>query len=133
MEKENASALTNLEWARARDGWLSGVCLLFARRLKIPVAMVRIAWILAAFLFGSGIFSYFIFAISLPLQGGREKAYRKRFLGVCRRISLRTGHEIGLIRLLAVLSFFVSAGASLLIYIMLNLLMPEQGQSLPAE
>ena len=132
MEKANASELTGLEWARDPDGWLSGVCLLFARRQKIPVAMVRIAWILATFFFGSGLFSYFILALSLPLQGDREKAYQKRFLGVCRRISLRTGHEIGLIRLLAVLSFFVSIGASLLIYIILNLLMPEQRRIPPA-
>ena len=79
MEKEYESQIMTLEWARARDGWLSGICLCLARRLKIPVAMVRIGWILAVFLLGSGLFSYFIFAVSLPLEGDQKKAYQKRF------------------------------------------------------
>lgn len=50
------------------DKWLAGVCSAFARYLNVDLALVRILWLSAVILFGTGILAYLICWLIIPRE-----------------------------------------------------------------
>jgi phage shock protein PspC (stress-responsive transcriptional regulator) len=57
------------EWTRAREGaWLGGVCRGLATRFGLPVAAVRLAFVLGAILAFWGAVAYLALWVLMPLE-----------------------------------------------------------------
>lgn len=50
------------------DKWLAGVCSAFARYLNVDLALVRILWLSAVIVFGTGILAYLICWLIIPKE-----------------------------------------------------------------
>lgn len=114
---------------RSPQGWMAGVCAGVAKRLDVPVGLVRLLWIGSIFFLGVGFLFYFICAVCLPLEGFEHRADEPKFLGVCYRLSKRFDLDLGLLRVLAVLVTLGSVGTSLLAYVVIHLLVPHQREA----
>ena len=112
-------------WLRSRDGLVAGVCRGVATRLNIDPWMVRIVWLALTLAFGTGLLLYVILAICLPREDLLEQAYERKLLGVCARLSRSAGIEIGVVRTLAVLLGLASFGATVVGYVILYFVMPD--------
>src|SRR5688500_8008161 len=119
-------------WVRSRDGYLAGVCEGLGRRFGIEPWLVRGAWLVSILAFGTGLLLYVIMALCLPREDELDEAYRKKLLGVCYRLSLSTGLEVGLVRALAVVLAFASLGATVVAYLVLYFVMPDEPRRLVA-
>jgi phage shock protein PspC (stress-responsive transcriptional regulator) len=63
------------EWYRAREGRLiAGVCRGLSNRFGVPVAALRLGFLLSLFLGGGGLIVYVAFWIAMPLQPAAELA-----------------------------------------------------------
>ena len=113
------------KWMRSEDGVIAGVCEGLGQGFDISPNVLRIGWVISILFFGTGIFAYLLLAIALPREGG-ESPYADRVLGVCSRISLRSGLEVGLVRFLALLFALTSLGLALIIYFILHFVLDEQ-------
>ena len=88
---------------------------------------MRFGWIVSICAFGTGILAYGILAFCLPRADEPLQGQRRRLLGVCWRLSQRSGMEVGLVRCLAVVLSIASLGATVLGYFVLNwVLAPKQ-------
>jgi phage shock protein PspC (stress-responsive transcriptional regulator) len=106
-------------FVRSIDGYLAGVCEGVAKRLGMDPWLVRTLWIISLLLMGSGAILYFLMAIILPREDQLNEYDQSKILGVCHRISMRTGFDLGMIRLLAILSGIASAGVTVIVYLVL--------------
>jgi phage shock protein C len=50
------------------DKWIAGVCSAFARYLNVDLALVRILWLSAVIVFGTGILAYLICWFIIPRE-----------------------------------------------------------------
>lgn len=50
------------------DKWLAGVCSAFARYLNVDLALVRILWLSAVVVFGTGVLAYLICWLVIPRE-----------------------------------------------------------------
>lgn len=50
------------------DKWLAGVCSAFARYLNVDLALVRILWLSAVVVFGTGVLAYLICWFIIPRE-----------------------------------------------------------------
>jgi phage shock protein C len=50
------------------DKWIAGVCSAFARYLNVDLALVRILWLSAVIVFGTGILAYLICWLIVPRE-----------------------------------------------------------------
>jgi phage shock protein PspC (stress-responsive transcriptional regulator) len=50
------------------DKWLAGVCSAFARYLNVDLALVRILWLSAVIVFGTGVLAYLICWFIIPRE-----------------------------------------------------------------
>lgn len=112
-------------WVRSRQGVLMGVCTSLARHLGVEPWIVRGVWALAVACFGVGLLPYVVLGLCLPREDRVAEYETRKVLGVCLRVSRRSGKELALVRLLAVLAFFVSAGTAAIVYGVLHLAMPK--------
>ncbi len=113
------------KWKRSIDGWFFGVCEGLGRSFDINPNLLRALLLLSVFAFGTGIFLYLVLGFTLPREDELSDYSDDKFLGVCQRISQRSQIDLGLVRVGAVISFFASAGTTLLLYIILNFVLPE--------
>ncbi len=114
------------KFVRSPDGALFGVCKGLAEGLGMNVVMLRIIWLIALLWFGSGLLFYVVLALSLPRADQLDHAHDSKLLGVCARISLRYGVEVGIVR--AAFVFFTLLSAvigGLFIYVVGYLLIPK--------
>lgn len=117
-------------WKRSTHGILAGVCEGMADSLKVDAWLVRLFWILSIALFGTGLALYIIMALVLPREDQILEYRNDKILGVCRRISERSGVELGLIRLVTVLLAIGSFGLTTLVYLGLYFFMPDSKQQI---
>lgn len=115
-----------MKWVRAKDGVIAGVCKGMAKSLDLEVGWVRLVWLLSLICFGVGFVPYILLAVCLPREDKTEEALKPKFLGVCFRISKRTGIEVGLVRLLCLILFLSSFGLTLIGYIILHFALEEK-------
>lgn len=116
---------SNKKWKRSIDGWLGGVCEGLGNSFNIEPNLIRILWVLSIFIFGTGLAIYLILALTLPREDQVMSYHEDKIFGVCKRIAELTGLELGVVRVLAVVSFFASAGTSVLLYIILHFVLPK--------
>lgn len=123
------TALTEQRWVRSKNGLVAGVCDGLGRRFNIDPWILRGLWLVAALMFGTGVFLYVILAATLPREDYLERAKEKRLLGVCARMSRQSGVDVGAIRAMAVLLAFASFGATLVGYFVLHFVMPHAAET----
>ena len=114
----------NLKWVRSEDGWFAGVCEGLGNNFGINPNLLRLGWLISIFAFGTGILFYIFMAIALPKDTDADP-FDERILGVCGRLSQRTGIEVGVVRLLALFLILGSAGFALIAYVVGYFLLPE--------
>jgi phage shock protein PspC (stress-responsive transcriptional regulator) len=131
LDSSTPSSYSPPKWVRADDGVLFGVCTALARRLDVAPWIVRAVWLLTVLFFGTGLLAYFVLAATLPRESDYATAQDGRILGVCADLARRTGEEVGLIRLLAVIFAIGSMGATIVAYLVLYVVM-DQRNSQPA-
>lgn len=112
-------------WVRSSDGWVFGVFDGLGERFEVEPNLLRAIWLLSVFLFGSGIFIYLLMSMVLPREDKLERYEESKFLGVCLKLSRNYGVDLGLVRLITVMSFLASFGLSLIAYIALYIFLPE--------
>lgn len=117
------------KWVRAEDGIIGGVCLSLARELQLDPWLVRVAWLMSVFVLGTGILAYVACVIALPRTDRLEAANESMILGVCLRLSKRQNMDIGLMRLLAIVTLFVSCGGAIFGYILLHFFVPDSASN----
>lgn len=115
-------------FVRSRNGSIAGVCTGIARSLNMDPTIIKLLWILSVLVFGTGLLLYLFLALMLPYEDAVEMYERPKFLGVCSRIGENYGHEVALIRILFVMSFFFSGGLTILFYLGLYLFLPEHSK-----
>jgi phage shock protein PspC (stress-responsive transcriptional regulator) len=124
------STITADRWVRSDDGLIAGVCEGLGRSFGISPWVLRALWLGSVLALGTGLLLYAIFAFCLPRIDRLPDAQRRRILGVCARISRASGWDVGAVRTLAVLSALASFGATLLVYIVLFFVMPDESDAL---
>jgi phage shock protein C len=113
------------KWTRSSDGWVSGVFEGLGKSFSIEPNILRLLWLISVLFFGTGILIYLILTFALPREDEYIQYEQPKFLGVCLRLSRRTGIELGLLRLLTVMSVFASFGITLVAYIGMYFFLPE--------
>lgn len=113
------------KWKRSRNGWLAGVCEGLGESFEVKPNIIRVLWLISLFFFGTGILAYIILALTLPREDRLYEYQEDKLFGVCKRISEQSGLELPLVRTLAVVSFIASLGTSILLYLILNFVLPE--------
>jgi len=119
-------SLTRMRWVRSPDGIVAGVCEGMAKQLDMNPWILRSAWLATVLFFGTGLLFYFIMAYALPRSDRLDVAGDKRYLGVCSRLARKSGMDVGLIRALAIILALFSLGATLVGYVILYFIMPEE-------
>ena len=114
------------KWVRSRDGIVAGVCGGLAKRFDVDPWLVRVIWIAAVAAFGTGILFYLLLAVCLPREDRIDAGERKKLLGVCRRVAMRSGTEVGIVRVMAVLLGLASLGSALIVYAILHFTLPGE-------
>lgn len=115
---------------RSSDGIIAGVCKGIAKRLEVDPWLIRLIWLASVLIFGAGIALYIILALGLTREDLIQKAYTKKILGVCLRIAQNAQVDVGMVRVLTLISAFMSLGVVVLVYVILHFFMPwPQDQS----
>jgi phage shock protein C len=109
---------------RSRDGIIAGVCKGIAQRLEVDPWLIRLIWLASVLVFGAGLALYIILALGLTREDLVEKAYTKKILGVCLRIAQNAQVDVGMVRVLTLISAFMSLGVVVLAYVVLHFFMP---------
>ena len=112
-------------WTRSKDGILAGVCSGLAKSLDMDPWLIRIVFLVSFLFLGLSILVYIALAMSFPREDKLNKAMEPFFLGVCRRIALKTDTEVGVVRLFALALLGTSLGTAIIGYLALYLLLPE--------
>lgn len=112
-------------WVRSSDGVVFGVFEGLGKRFDIEPNLLRALWFLSLFLFGSGIFLYLLMSLVLPREDKLSSYEESKGLGLCLRISRTYGVDLGLVRLITVMSFLASFGLTLIGYVALSIFFPE--------
>lgn len=137
MEKEQQKMtnypivkLNQPKWVRSENGILFGVCEGIGEAFQVDPNKLRIFLFITAVFFGTGIFAYLLLGLVLPRRDRLKHYNQHKFLGVCHRLHIRTGTELGIIRLLVISSTLASAGVVLLGYFALALFMPYPNEKI---
>jgi phage shock protein PspC (stress-responsive transcriptional regulator) len=115
-----------IKFYRSPKGYLFGVCQGISESFQFNPILVRFILLAAVFFYGFGLGVYIVLAISLPRQDQFDKAFNRRLLGVCAKISRKMNWEIGLVRSSAILLSFGSLGFAVLAYVVLYFSLEEE-------
>lgn len=121
----SAISLTRMQWVRSPDGIIAGVCEGLGKQLDVNPWVLRTAWLATVLFFGTGLLFYLIMAYALPRSDKLAGANSKRYLGVCSKLSRKVGMDIGLVRALTVILALFSFGATMVGYVILYFVLPE--------
>lgn len=108
-----------IKFYRSPNGYLFGVCRGIAESFQLNTTLVRIIWLVSIFFYGFGLGLYVMLAFSLPRQDRFDKAFNRRLLGVCAKISRKMNWEVGLVRFATLLLSLGSFGFAVLAYVVL--------------
>ena len=111
-------------WLRSKNGIIAGVCQGVADRLVVHPWLIRGLWLASVLFFGAGLVLYFILAIGLSREDKIQEGQSKKVLGVCLRISKNAGVDVGMVRVLTMISACMSFGLVILAYVVLHFLLP---------
>jgi phage shock protein PspC (stress-responsive transcriptional regulator) len=112
------------QWLRAKDGIISGVCKGIAQRLEVDPWLIRLAWLASVLIFGAGLALYIVLSIGLTREDRIAEANTKKILGVCLRICQNAQVDVGMVRVLTLVSALMSLGVVVLVYLVLHFFMP---------
>lgn len=112
-------------FTRSTEGVFFGVCQGLADSFQLSVVALRILWLVSVLFFGVGLLFYFILGFSLPLKGYEVESEQPKVLGVCYRIHLKTGMEVGLVRAICLSLALCTFGATLVGYLVLHFVLPD--------
>ncbi|MBT3584641.1 MAG: PspC domain-containing protein [Halobacteriovoraceae bacterium] len=118
------------KWVRSSTGPVAGVFEGLGRSFDVDPNVLRLGWVLSVLLFGTGLILYPLFALVLPREDELYNYDKKKFLGVCRMISHNYGVELGIVRLVTVVSAFASLGLTFVLYVGLFFFLPENKEKL---
>lgn len=110
---------------RSEEGWLAGVCEGLGHSFEINPNWIRIGWVASIFFLGFGLLAYVLMALTLPMQSQWHISNRPRLLGVCYRLHHELGWDLGLIRFLTAFLAISSFGITVIGYIILHFVMPQ--------
>lgn len=116
-------------WVRSQDGWIAGVCGGLAHRFGIEPWIIRLLWAGAFLVYGAGALLYLILALTFPREDRTGSVDERKLLGVCYRLSQRTGIEVGPLRALTILAGLVSLGTVLILYVVLHFVLPANSDT----
>lgn len=120
----------NKKWKRSTEGYIAGVCEGLGQSFQINPNLLRALWVVAVLAFGTGIVLYLLCALLLPREDKLIEYHEDKVLGVCRRISERTGIELPIVRLIAVFSAISSLGLTTIVYVILHFLLDSPGKKI---
>lgn len=131
--KNQTIKTTIKKWVRPKKSPIAGVCGAFANALDANPVVIRVIWLAAFLCFGAGVPLYFVCWWLLPSEEHQFDPDKASFLGVCLRISKKVDIEVAVVRIAVFISFFASAGITLLGYFIAHLLLPkiESANSVP--
>jgi phage shock protein PspC (stress-responsive transcriptional regulator) len=118
--------IPTLQWVRASDGLIGGVCKGMCDSFGFPVWALRLAWLFLLLWFGTGAFLYIICWIAFPREDKIPEALQGKIFGVCSKLSVKFDLEIGLVRLIAILLLLSSGGLVILAYIVAAMLLSDE-------
>jgi phage shock protein PspC (stress-responsive transcriptional regulator) len=122
---ESTALMMRPKWVRSPNGILAGVCEGLGESFGMSPWLLRLLWLLSVCALGTGALLYVILAFCLPRTDRLADAERKRVLGVCHRISQRSGIDVGAVRTLCVMLAIASFGATVVGYLVLYFVMPD--------
>ena len=134
---------------RSADGYLGGVCAGLGERFDLDPTLLRLAWLAAVLLFGSGVFLYAVLWWVLPRadqvliepvvwrtgSDGRHHpplirtVHDRRVLGVCGAIARRWNLDPSLVRLGVLSLITLTGGTALIAYGIGALFIPGPGRA----
>ena len=120
--------MTTKKWVRPEKAPIAGVCGAFANALDANPTVVRLIWLAAGLFFGTGFGLYMLCWWLLPSEKTQFDPDKASFLGVCLRISQKTGIEVGVVRIAVFLSFFISMSLTFWGYFIAHLLLPKSAR-----
>ncbi len=106
-------------WVRSDRGVFAGICHEIGQRTKTDPLLIRLIWLFSLFFFGTGLLVYIYLWLALPRRDELSTALDRKILGVCANIAKRSGHEVGLVRLAALVIATVTFGMTFLVYMMI--------------
>lgn len=115
-----------IKFYRSPNGFICGVCCGIAESFQLNTTLVRLAWIASICFYGFGLGLYIMLAISLPRQDRFDKAFNRRLLGVCAKLSKKMNWEVGLVRFATLLLSLGSLGFAVLAYVVLYFSLEEE-------
>lgn len=122
--------MNGIKWKRSVNGWLFGVCEGLGESFGINPNLIRAFLLLSVFAFGTGVLLYLVLGLTLPREDELIDYSHEKFLGVCQRVARKSELELGLVRVFAVISFLASAGATLILYIVLNFILDKDSNQI---
>jgi phage shock protein C len=126
---KSLNSTVEYKWVRGCDGLVAGVCEGLGKRFGVDPWLVRLLWLVSILALGTGLLAYVILAFTLPREDRIAEAHEKKILGVSGRIARVTGMEIGLVRALTVTAALFSFGATLVGYVVLYFVIPDERRS----
>ena len=115
-----------IRFYRSKKGLIAGVCSGFAESFDLNAVLVRVLWLGAVCFYFVGLGLYVVLAIALPRQEELDKAFNRRLLGVCGKLSKKMQWEVGLVRAAAIFLALGSFGFAVLAYIVLYFSFEEE-------
>ncbi len=119
------------KWVRPTKSPIAGVCGAFANALEINVTLIRLLWLGAGLIFGTGFCLYLICWWFLPTEAKQFDPDKPVFLGVCLRLAQKSEVEVSVIRIAVFISFFASMSLTFWGYFIAHLLLPKTTPSSP--
>lgn len=110
------AAYHRTRFVKSNRGWILGVCEGIGKGLDINPNTVRFLFVVLTVFFGLSILIYPLLYAIMPRPETLHDYDREKLLGVCYQISVRTGQDLVIIRLLGCLLGLASFGSVLLAY-----------------
>ncbi len=137
-------SMSSARIARSPDGPLCGVCEGLGNHFGINPMFLRLGWLVAVLLFGTGLLLYLLLWWVLPRSDAvpveptvwlreddgrarpplRRTMVDRKILGVCGGIARRWGLDVSVVRLATLALFALSGGLALAFYFLAALIMP---------
>ena len=114
------------KWVRPQNTPLAGVCGAIANALGVSAAIIRVIWLVALLIYGTGFFFYLVAWSFLPREDHQFDPDKPLFLGVCMRLAKKLDLEVSLVRMATFFSFFLSCGLTVLGYFVCYFLLPSE-------
>ena len=144
------SPQSTMNLSRSSFGQLGGVCEGLGTSFGVSPTLLRLIWLIAVFLGGTGIALYFLLWWLLPVENeinyeptiwksgpdGNHRPplertqYNRKILGICGGLARRWDIDPTLIRLLGISLAIMSLGVGIIIYLIAAIIVPNASNNL---